>query len=83
MSMELNGAQREQLSDALRSAFTQNRLERMLQYRLDKSLEELRDGASAELFRLGIGQVEFAYTFAGVDERDPYGGAFPVRDRFA
>ena len=39
--MELTGSQMEQLSDALRSAFDYDRLERLLQYRLGKSLQDI------------------------------------------
>jgi hypothetical protein len=41
MITELTGAQWEQLSEALRSAFTHDRLERMLQFRLDKALQDI------------------------------------------
>ena len=41
------------------------------------------DGAPAEFLCLGVGQVELAYAFAGVDECDAHGGAFAVGDRLA
>jgi hypothetical protein len=39
--VNLSGAQWQELSAALRSAFTHDRLERMLRFRLDKSLEDI------------------------------------------
>jgi hypothetical protein len=46
--VELTGRQREQLSDALRAAFDYDRLEQVLSYRLDKSLQDITLAKSFE-----------------------------------
>jgi V8-like Glu-specific endopeptidase len=46
--VELTGGQWQQLSDALRSAFDYNRLQRLLQFRLEKSLQNITLADSLE-----------------------------------